>query len=218
MTAEPRDWVEWHRAYDDPTSRLSRRLAVVQEQLRRAIDASPPGPLRIISICAGEGRDVIGVLAKHARRGDVSARLVELEPRNAAFARAAAKAAGLSGVEVVEGDAALLDSYTGAVPAEIVLACGIFGNITEDDIRRTVEYLPCLCADGAMVLWTRGHFKGERDVALDIRRWFIEGGFEEVAYVSPEAPEGAGYRVGANRLAAPPRPLEPGVRMFRFFR
>ncbi len=217
MTAEPRDWVEWHRAYDDPDSRLSRRLAVVQEQLRQAIDARP-GPLRIVSMCAGEGRDVIGVLAKHPRRGEVSAWLVELDPRNAAFARAAARVAGLDAVEVVEADAALLDSYAGGVPAEIVLACGVFGNITEDDVRQIIQHLPCLCAEGATVLWTRGHFKNERDVALEIRQWFRDGGFEEVAYESPESPEGPGFRVGASRLVAPPRALEAGVRMFRFVR
>ncbi len=216
MTAEPRDWVEWHRAYDDPQSRLSRRLGVVQRELRRAIDARD-GPLRVISMCAGEGRDVIPVLASHPRRDEIAARLVDLEPRNAALARDAAEAAGLRAVEVVEGDAALLDSYIGAAPADIVLACGIFGNITEDDIRRTIAYLPCLCSREATVLWTRGHFiSDDRDVALEIRRWFVEGGFREVSYESPDGE--ATYRVGAHKLAVEPRALEPGVRMFRFFR
>jgi hypothetical protein len=213
MTAEPRDWVAWHRAYDDPSSRLSMRLAVVQEHLRLAIDERP-GRLRIISMCAGEGRDVIPVLAEHPRRDEISVRLVELDPRNAAVAREAAARAGLDAVEVVEGDAALTDAYLGAAPAEIVLACGVFGNIVEEDIRRTVEYLPRLCAARATVIWTRGHVGPGRDVALDIRRWFAESGFEEVAY----EPSETGFRVGVNRLVAAPRPLEPGVRLFRFFR
>jgi hypothetical protein len=218
MTAERRDWAEWHRAYDDPGSRLSRRLAVVQRELRRAIDARA-GPLRIISMCAGEGRDVIGVLAGHPRRAEITARLVELDSRNAGFARAAARAAGLDGIEVIEADAALLESYAGAAPAEIVLACGIFGNITEEDIRKTIDYLPCLCAPAATVLWTRGHFRGERDVALEIRQWFNERGFVEDVYESPPPqPEGAAFRVGVHRLTAAPRSLEPGVVMFRFFR
>ena len=213
MPQNPQDWVKWHRAYDDPTSRLSQRLAIVQRELRRAIDARE-GPLRIISLCAGEGRDVIGVLATHPRRDEISARLVELDPRNAAFARAAASATRLDRIEVVEADAALLDSYDGAGPADIVLACGIFGNITEEAIRRTVEYLPCLCADGATVLWTRGHFGEGRDVALEICGWFESGGFERVAYESSELL----YRVGAHRLVGAPRALERGVRLFTFFR
>jgi DNA replication and repair protein RecF len=40
-------------------------------------------------------RDLIGVLASHPRRGDVRARLVEIDPRNVAFAEAGARQAGL---------------------------------------------------------------------------------------------------------------------------
>jgi len=210
---DTRDWAAWHREYDDPGSRLSRRLAVVQEQLRRALDAHP-GRVRIISMCAGEGRDVIGVLARHARRGEVAARLVELDARNAEVAREAARAAGLEQVEVVRGDASATDSYEGAVPAEIVLACGVFGNISEEDIVRTIEYLPCLCAPHATVIWTRGG-RPRRDVALEIRRWFDERGFEEVAFVSP--PDET-FRVRMHRLVAEPRALERGVSLFRFLR
>ena len=165
-------------------------------------------------MCAGEGRDVIGVLAEHRGRSEITGRLVELDARNAAIAREAAQAAKLDGVEVLEADAALTDSYDGAAPAEIVLACGIFGNITEEHIRRTINVLPSLCAPGATVLWTRGHFGEGRDVALEICGWFVEAGFEEVAYESSALL----YRVGAHRLAVPPRPLERGVRMFEFFR
>jgi hypothetical protein len=210
---EKLDWAAWHRDYDDPSSRLAARLRVVQRHLRQAIDERP-GPIRIASMCAGEGRDVIGVLAEHPRRGDVTARLVELDPRNTKIAEEGARAAGLTQVEVVVGDAASTDSYAGAVPAEIVLACGVFGNITDEDVRRTVEYLPSFCAPGATVIWTRGRQR-ERDFALTIKRWFEEGGFEEIAY---EAPPDFGFRVGVHRLAAPPRTFEAGVTLFRFFR
>lgn len=32
-----KDWVAWHRAYDDPSSSLSRRLELVRGHLSRAI-------------------------------------------------------------------------------------------------------------------------------------------------------------------------------------
>jgi hypothetical protein len=78
------DWHEWHDAYDSPDSYLGRRLALVQERIRLALDDAPPGPLTAISICAGQGRDLIGVLADRPRRHDVRARLVELDERNGA--------------------------------------------------------------------------------------------------------------------------------------
>lgn len=207
---ERRDWRAWHDEYDDAGSRLSRRLRVVQQRLREAIERHP-GRIRMISMCAGQGRDVIGVLRDHPRRGDVTATLVELDPRNARAARGAAAAAGLAGIDVREADAGASDSYAGAAPAGIVLACGVFGNITDDDIRATIGWLPRLCAPGASVLWTRGAERG-RDIRPQVRRWFIDSGFEELAYDG--APET--YGVGAARLIVPPLPLEPGARVFTF--
>jgi hypothetical protein len=125
------DWHAWHDDYDKPGTPLARRLAAVQDQIRVALDAAPPGPLHAISLCAGQGRDLIGALARHPRRDDVTARLVEINPRNAAAAREGAEAASLAGVEVVTADAALTDQYAGMVPAYLVLTCGMFGNMTD---------------------------------------------------------------------------------------
>jgi hypothetical protein len=213
MAYEARDWVAWHQAYNDPSSRLSRRLLLVQEHLHRAIDATP-GPLQIISMCAGEGRDVVSVLEGHPRREEITALLVELDPQIADAARAAATAAGLTRMAVLTADAGLTDSYAEAVPADVVLVCGVFGNIADDDVRRTIAHLPCLCAPGATVIWTRGK-ELHRDFALTIRDWFAVSGFDELAL---EAPAGATFRVGVNRLAVAPRPFEPGVRLFTFLR
>jgi hypothetical protein len=80
MTA--RDWHAWHETYEDPHSPLARRLGMIQGQIRAMLDEAPPGPLRAISLCAGQGRDLIGVLASHRRGADVRARLVELDPRS----------------------------------------------------------------------------------------------------------------------------------------
>ncbi|MFF7882050.1 hypothetical protein ACH40F_42325 [Streptomyces sp. NPDC020794] len=50
------DWHTWHDAYDTPNSYLGRRLALVQERVRLALDEAPPGPLTAVSVCAGQGR------------------------------------------------------------------------------------------------------------------------------------------------------------------
>jgi hypothetical protein len=56
---------------------------MVQAMVADALERVPPGPVRVVSLCAGQGRDLLGVLADHPRRGDVTARLVELDPGNA---------------------------------------------------------------------------------------------------------------------------------------
>jgi hypothetical protein len=205
-----RDWYAWHSDYDEPDSGLARRLAAVQDQIRAALDAAPPAPLHAVSLCAGQGRDLIGALARHPRRDDVTARLVELDPRNVAAARAAAEAADLPTVEVMTGDAALTDQYAGMVPAYLVLVCGVFGNITDEDVRRTVGYCTQLCAHGGTVVWTRG--RHEPDLVPQICDWFAERGFAPV-WVSDPA---EGWGVAAHRFTATPVPLERGTRMFRF--
>src|SRR5262245_20309133 len=149
------DWHAWHRRYDDPDSHLSQRLHAVQELVRAALDQVAPGPISAISICAGQGRDLLGVLADHPRSADMAERLVELDPRNAEAARETARSAALSGVEVVTGDASYSNAYDGAVPANLVLVCGVFGNISDRAVARTIAYLPRLCAPGATAIWTR---------------------------------------------------------------
>ncbi len=207
------DWLEWHGAYDRDSS-LSRRLQVVQGQLRSALDSRAEGEIRLISLCAGQGRDVVPVVAAHPRRPDVRARLVELDPDNARIAAAAAQAAGLTGVEVVTRDASLTESYAGAVPADIVLACGVFGNISPEDIEATIEQLPRLCARGATVVWTRGRGRRDQDPRPTVRRWFGERGFEELFFQGePEE-----FGVGAHRLAAEPTPFDPSRKLFTFIR
>jgi hypothetical protein len=207
------DWHAWHGGYDIPASSLAQRLDVVREQVRLALDRCPAGPLRLVSLCAGQGRDVLRVLPDHPRRADVTARLVELDPRNADAARQAAVDAGLHGVEVVEGDAALTDHYAGLVPADVVLVCGVFGNLGDDDIERTCGYCVQLCRTGGTLVWTRG--RGPRpDRVPRICSWLEARGFERVWLSEPDV----GYGVGVHRFAGRSEPLAVGERMFRFVR
>jgi predicted RNA methylase len=204
------DWQTWHDAYDLPGSPLARRLRVVQERIRLALDDCPPGPLQVISLCGGQGRDLLEVLADHPRRDDVRARLVELDPRNTTFAQDAARASGLDRVEVVTADAALTDRYRGIVPADIVLACGVFGNITEEDIEHTIDSCSQLCKTGGTIIWTRHRDAPDR-IPL-ICNWFEERGFDRQWLSEPDA----GFGVGAHRFTGDPQPLALGVRMFTF--
>jgi hypothetical protein len=124
------DWAAWHAAYGDPSSPLTGRLRQVGQWLSEAFDRAPPGPVRLVSLCAGQGRDVIGVLPGHPRRDDVRAVLVEADPLLAEAARGAAAEAGLAQVEVREADAAAVASFADALPADVLLLCGIFGNVS----------------------------------------------------------------------------------------
>jgi hypothetical protein len=203
-------WAAWHDAYDEPGSPHARRLAEVQARVSDALAACPPGPIRILSLCAGEGRDLLGVLPDHPRRDDVRARLIEMDPANVAVARE--HAAAFPSVEVVCGDAGDTSSYVGAVPADVVMVCGVFGNISDDDISATIAALPGLCASDAFVVWTR--HRRPPDATEWIRRSFTDAGFEEQTFF---APDGLLVSVGTNRFVGEPRPFLESQHLFAFF-
>lgn len=207
-----RDYVEWHRSYEDPASSLSWRLRHVQTWVGSELDARS-GPVRIVSACAGDGRDVLGVLAARPDASRVQATLVELHPDIAQVARDAATAAGLD-VDVRTTDAGDSTAYVGAVPADVVLLVGILGNITDADIARTISAAPQLCAAGAVVIWSRGLTGGRSNDG--IRAQFRDAGFAELHYA--EFDGGDATALGAVRLTAPPEPLVPGQQLFTFLR
>ena len=205
-TRAGKDWIAWHAAYDEETP-LAHRLVAVQQRIREALSARPVGLIRVVSACAGEGRDLFGALVGHPRAADVHGRLVELD---AELARKAAANAP-PGIEIVRADAGSTDPYVVAVPADLVLLCGVFGNISDRDVERTVGALPTLCARGATVIWTR--HRRPPDLTVDIRRWFVAAGFEAVAFDAPEAFE---WSVGVHRFAGEPQPIVAGRPLFTF--
>lgn len=204
------EWVEWHRQYAGDHL-LARRLEVVQQRIRESLDRAPPGPIGVLSLCAGDGRDLLGVLVDHPRAREVRARLVELTPELAAVGREVATRHGLSGVEFAVADAGTTDAFEGAVPADLLLVCGVFGNITDEDLRGTISHLPELCAPRATVVWTRGRF--EPDLTPTIRGWFRDAGFDELSF---EPIPDTTASVGTHRFVGEPRPYRPGVRLFTF--
>jgi hypothetical protein len=207
-----KNWVEWHDAYDDPSSALSARLERVRAHLARALDDAPAGEIRLVSLCAGQGRDVIGVLPWHPRRDDVRALLVEIDPRNAENAGKGADAADLPAVQVRQADAGLVASYADYLPAHVLLLCGIFGNVSDSDIERTAAAAPALCVPGATVIWTR--HRREPDLTPKIRAWFAEAGFAELAF--DEVGGSSLTSVGAGRLSRVAEAGPPDQLLFSF--
>lgn len=206
------DWSQWHEAYARPDSGLADRLAAVRAQITRRLDETAPRSLRVVSACAGDGRDLLDVLAQRSDADRVSALLVEYDA--ALAARASAAAGKVHGrIDVKCADAARSDAYLGAVPADLVLLCGIFGIVSDADVKVIVEAAPQLCASGAEVIWTR--HRNDPDLTPSIRGWFADAGFEEVGFIVPETGD---WSVGVHRLMVDPVPLEPDRHWFRFER
>ena len=83
-------WSDWPaKAY--ARAGYQQRLAAVERHLGESLDLAPGGPVRIASMCAGDGRDVLRVVKSHPRRSDVVAWLVELSGNSVADGAAQAR-------------------------------------------------------------------------------------------------------------------------------
>src|SRR6185436_6942999 len=114
-------------------------------------------------------------VAGHPRRANVEAVLVEADAQLADGARSSIADAGLTDqIRVVVGDAGHTSTFAplDAVPADVLLLCGIFGNVSDDDVEHTVRATPTMCAEGATVIWTR--HPTPPDLTVHIRAWFAQ--------------------------------------------
>lgn len=206
-------WQHWHEQYAEAESPLNHRLSIVRGHIAHWLDEPTDSAgvrRRVVSACAGDGRDVLAVLADR-RPDDVETVLIELDPALAQAARRRVDDAQLPRVEIRNLDAGFAACYRGAVPADLVLLCGIFGNVSDDDVRHTVGAVPQLAAPGGAVIWTRS--RRSPDLTPSIRSWFADAGCEEVAF---NAPAGELFSVGVHRFAGASQPLDPDDMWFRF--
>jgi len=211
------DWNAWHDDYADPDSALSARLAVVRGEIRSALadHGARAQPLTVLSACAGDGRDILGVLAEQEepRRRRIATTLLETDPRNLERAERFCRDAGLDQVRLLDRDAGLSSSYLDAAPADLVLMCGVFGNLTDADVHGLIEFLPALCRTGATLIWTRS--RRAPDLTPAIRSWLAGARFTELSFTAPPGVQGT---VGTHRFDGEPQQLLAGRRLFRFVR
>jgi hypothetical protein len=187
-----RDWHAWYGEYDDPDSELSRRLAVVRGELA-AVLADRSGPVTLLSLCAGDGRDTLPVLA--SSKTPASAVLVELDPDLAEAARREVAALGLD-VDVRTDDAGLVAAWADVVPVDVLMLCGVLGNVSDDDARRIVTGAALMLQRGGTMIWTRAdHGPAGEDPSEWVRRLLLDAGWEERSFVRPDD---ASYRVGVH--------------------
>jgi hypothetical protein len=207
-----KDWLVWHEAYDDPSSSLARRLGVVRRRLEEVLDAPAGERRQLLSLCAGDGRDVIPVLAAQATSSSVSALLVE---RNEELSRRALQSASSSGLGTVEArcaDAGDPASFNDVLRVDVLLLCGIFGNIEHGRVKRVIDVVPHLLAKGGYGIWTRG--ASDPDRRPEVRSWFRAAGLDEISFDG--APET--FAVGVNQLVSgwPDTPRHLPSRLFSF--
>ena len=133
--------------------------------------------------------------------------------KDEALARAASEGTaslGLADVHVAVGGAGRFSTFSSYLPVDLLLLCGIFGNIPPAEIEATVAASPAMLGPGGSVAcaWTRGdpslHGRNEPCRWPWVRSLFSANGFEEVSFAGDPAP----YGVGVARLVQAPGPRQ----------
>ena len=178
--------------------------------LRSALERAPLGPIRLISLCSGDARDVTRALADHPRGIEVTGCLVELDPELANNAASNLRSIG-SQLVVRTGDASDPNMFDDLAPADVLLLVGIFGNITDSDVQRLISTVPAICRQGATIIWTR--HRSAPDLTPIIAQWFADAGCESSTFSSP----GLGsFAVGSERYRNTTTPAQLPRRLFTF--
>lgn len=205
------DWDSWHDRYSDPSSMLSERLRLVQRRIADWLDSTAPAPVRVLSSCAGDGRDLLEVLSGRTDAHRVTATLIDASVANTTRAREHIDRLGLDGIDVRCADAGESNAYVGAVPADLVMLCGIFGNLADEDVARTIATAPQLCSRDATVIWTRS--RRDPDPMPGILECFRKHAFTEERL---DVPSHSIHTVGVHRFDGTPTSLVSGQRLFTF--
>jgi hypothetical protein len=206
-----RDWSTWHRRYNE-NEHLKARLHVVRQTVRAVLDDCRTGKIRLISICSGDGRDILEELAKHPRRNDIEAWLIDSDRPSIVRGEAIAAEVGLTQqVHFRLADAGVARSYTDIAPAEVLLLSGFLGRLTYDELAHVIGCLPSLCTSGTAVVWSR-HVYGNLGIDTPrVHELLRNHGFGEVKFIiaSPN-----GYEVGWHRFIGIPQSLDPELTLF----
>ncbi len=166
--SRPERWMGWSdTAYQKQS--YQQRLLLVQRHLSESLDVAPCGTVRILSMFAGDGRDVVNVLGKHPRRGEVLAWLVEQNSQSVASGIRRSAEVGLgTATTFLEKDATQYAAYHGLAPAHIVLLCGVWGHVPIRERGQLIQALASLCARWRSDLDSR-HLEGHDSIATDPR-------------------------------------------------
>ena len=208
------NWDHWYQAYADSPS-LQARLRIVCQHLAATLGQCAPGPIRVLSLCAGDGRDLIEVLPHHGRRADVRAWLIDAHPESIARGRRAAAAAGLQGqLQFRQGDAGQARSYADIGRVDVVIISGFLGHLHHEEARRLIASLPMLLEPGGWVIWSRHLVMNDgRGQVPTIQALLHQRAFAQ-AHVDTTAADG--FAVGRARFTGAAVPLDTQHVLFRF--
>jgi hypothetical protein len=180
----------WHDNYEDKTSTPYKRTLIVKKLIVDYLINK--NNITILSICAGQGRDVLTSL-----NADTYAYLIDIDKKCIDYAQSYVNNNNIHNVSIIKADASLISTYVdNNIPkADLILICGVFGHLSLEDISITAQSLKQLIKTGGSVIWTRHKF--DNDITKEVREAFELAGYKEETFISPKEEP---FSIGMHKL------------------
>jgi 2-polyprenyl-3-methyl-5-hydroxy-6-metoxy-1,4-benzoquinol methylase len=199
-------WYDWHiEKHSDPNSYTSQRMTdiglVIEEYLKDTVHRS-----NIVSVCAGQGLDLIPILRQYPNSAD--AYLIDIEQQNIDHINKIST--GLEGIHTYAADATVSNTYiNNKIPrANLLLVCGVFAHLTSEDQSIFIQNMRSLLKPGGYVIWTRID-----EYLNDIHEKFENNGYKKIDLSHINLSTGS---VGMSRLKESIKTLHPDKQIFNF--
>lgn len=202
------DWHTWNDHYDNADSELSKRLNKVKEYLKNTLlNIEIP---TVLNICSGQGKDILESMVELDKDAEVY--LIDTNTNSLNAAINFAKTNNIGTITFINEDASHTSTYKKYdIPkSNIVLACGLFGHLNQEDSYGLVDFLKTQIKANGTVIWTKNI---ENDSISNLRKYFIDNNFEEISYFGPE---GSPWAVVCNKYIGEEFDLSKEYKIFNF--
>lgn len=209
------DWNQWLDRYET-NQPLRERLTFVVSHIAKAILDCHEDPVPVLSVCAGDGRDLVVALSSMESKRMVRADLIESNPDVVSKGRNLVAEHGLSqSVKFRCADATKRRTYQYLTPAKVVIVSGVFGNLRDIDAARLIRLLHSLCQPDSLVIWTRNlvEFDDGGSATDKIREILRASDYEETRF---ERTQSGVFAIATHRYRGQTKPLPTDEILFDF--
>jgi len=180
-------WTEWHEeAYNDINSLPYQRTEIVKDLINKYLSEIDKN-IVVISIGAGQSRDILPVLIGRKDNDRITTYLIDTDIECLNYAKNYAKDNNIINVHIVDMDGSLVKNYKDIPKADLIIFCGMMTQKNTDEVKNLANNIKLICNEDAQIIWSRHGYDG--DYSTPFRNVFNENSYKELDfYISHKEP------------------------------
>ena len=180
-------WTEWHEeAYNDINSLPYQRTEIVKDLINKYLSEIDKD-IVVISIGAGQSRDILPVLIGRKDNDRITTYLIDTDIECLNYAKNYAKDNNIINVHIVDMDGSLVKNYKDIPKADLIIFCGMMTQKNTDEVKKLANNIKLICNKDAQIIWSRHGY--DKDYSTPFRNVFNENFYKELDfYISHKEP------------------------------